>query len=61
MSNEVAYKLTKTYWDSKKMLGNAAKWWNGVSHSMIKNISTKIHSGALKYYKEKGVKIASHH
>ena len=30
MSNEVAYKLTKTYWDSKKMLGNAAKWWNGV-------------------------------
>ena len=61
MSNEVAYKLTKTYWDSKKMLGNAAKWWNGVSHSMIKNISTKIHPGALKYYKEKGVKIASHH
>ncbi len=61
MSDEVAYKLTKTYWDSKKMLGNAAKWWNGVSHGMIKNISTKIHPGALKYYKEKGAAIAAHH
>ena len=61
MSNDVAYKLTKTYWNSKKMLGNAAKWWNGVSAKMIKNISTKIHPGALKYYNEIGVKIESHH
>ena len=29
--------------------------------NMINNISTKIHPGALKYYKEKGVKISSHH
>ncbi len=61
MSDDVAYKLTKTYWDSKKMLGNAAKWWNGVSADMISNISTKIHPGALKYYKEIGAKIADHH
>ena len=61
MSDDVAYKLTKTYWDSKKMLGNAAKWWNGVTVKMINNISTKIHPGALKYYKEIGAKIAAHH
>ena len=61
MSDDVAYKLTKTYWDSKEMLGNAAKWWNGVSADMISNISTKIHPGALKYYNEIGVKIAAHH
>ena len=61
MSNDVAYKLTKTYWNSKKMLGNAAKWWNGVSAKMIINISTKIHPGALKYYNEIGAKIESHH
>ena len=61
MSDDVAYKLTKTYWDSKEMLGNAAKWWNGVSADMISNISTKIHPGALKYYKEIGAKIAAHH
>ena len=28
---------------------------------MISNISTKIHPGALKYYKEIGAKIATHH
>ena len=61
MSDDVAYKLTKTYWDSKKMLGDAAKWWNGVTTKMINNISTKIHPGALKYYKEIGTKIAAHH
>ena len=61
MSNDVAYKITKTYWDSKKMLGSAAKWWNGVSAHMISNISTKIHPGALKYYQEIGAKIATHH
>ena len=61
MSDDVAYKLTKTYWNSKKMLGNAAKWWNGVTAKMINNISTKIHPGALKYYKEIGAKIAAHH
>ena len=61
MSDDVAYKLTKTYWDSKEMLGNAAKWWNGVNADMISNISTKIHPGALKYYNEIGAKIAAHH
>ncbi len=61
MSDDVAYKLTKTYWDSKEMLGNAAKWWNGVSTDMISNISTKIHPGALKYYKEVGAKVADQH
>ena len=61
MSSDVAYNLTKTFWESKNSLGQAAKWWNGVEFSMINNISTKIHPGALKYYKEKGVKISSHH
>ena len=61
MSFDVAYNLTKTFWESKNSLGQAAKWWNGVEFNMINNISTKIHPGALKYYKEKGVKISSHH
>ena len=61
MSSDVAYNLTKTFWESKNSLGQAAKWWNGVEFNMINNISTKIHPGALKYYKEKGVKISSHH
>ncbi len=61
MSNKVAYNLTKTYWESKGSLGQAAKWWNGVDMTMIKNISTKIHAGALKYYREKGANVLMHH
>ena len=61
MSDEVAYNLTKAYWDNKGKLGEAAKWWNGVTPKMLSNISTKIHPGAIKLYKEIGAKLADHH
>ena len=61
MSKDVAYNLTKAYWENKGKLGEAAKWWNGVTPKMISNVSTKIHSGAIKYYQEIGIKLANHH
>jgi TRAP transporter TAXI family solute receptor len=61
MSNDTAYLLTKTYWENKKSLGEAAKWWNGVSLDMLENILTDIHPGAKKYYQEVGAKLATHH
>ena len=61
MSKDVAYNLTKAYWENKGKLGEAAKWWNGVTPEMISNVSTKIHSGAIKYYQEIGIKLANHH
>mgnify|MGYP005678133071 CR=1 FL=1 len=61
MSKKVAYNLTKAYWENKGKLGEAAKWWNGVTPEMISNVSTKVHSGAVKYYEERGVKLADHH
>jgi TRAP transporter TAXI family solute receptor len=61
MNNDVAYNLTKAYWDNKGKLGNAAKWWNGVSVKMLSNISTKIHPGAIKFYKEINANLADHH
>jgi TRAP transporter TAXI family solute receptor len=61
MSEEVAYNLTKAFWGNKGKLGEAAKWWNGVTTDMLSNVSTKIHSGAIKYYEEIGVKLADHH
>ena len=61
MSDDVAYNLTKAYWENKGKLGEAAKWWNGVTTKMLSNVSTKIHSGAIKYYQEIGVKLANHH
>ena len=61
MDDNTAYMLTKTYWENKNVLGEAAKWWNGVSLPMLENILTDIHPGAKKYYKEVGANLAQHH
>ena len=61
MDDETAYMLTKTYWENKKVLGAAAKWWDGVSLQMLENILTDIHPGAKKYYDEVGAQLAAHH
>jgi len=61
MSEDVAYSLTKAYWENKKALGTAAKWWDGVRPDMLANVLTEIHSGAKRYYKEVGVPVAAHH
>jgi len=61
MDNATAYAMTKTYWESKGSMSAGAKWWAGVSLEMLENISTEIHPGAVKYYKEVGAKLAAHH
>jgi len=61
MDEATAYNLTKTFWENKAGLGNAAKWWNGVSLDMLSNITTDIHPGAKKYYNEIGAPLAKHH
>lgn len=61
MDDETAYQLTKTFWENKKSLGAAAKWWNGVSLDMLGSIQTEIHPGAKRYYREAGATLAAHH
>ena len=61
MDENTAYMLTKTYWENKNILGEAAKWWDGVSLSMLDNILTDIHPGAKRYYQEIGANLAEHH
>ena len=61
MDEETAYQLTKTYWENKAKLGEAAKWWDGVSLKMLENILTDIHPGARRYYQEAGASLAAHH
>jgi TRAP transporter TAXI family solute receptor len=61
MDDATAYAMTKTYWESKVSMSAGAKWWAGVSLDMLENISTEIHPGAVKYYKEVGAKLAAHH
>ncbi len=54
MSDEVAYQLTKTYWEEKQKMGKANPWWNGVNKDYLAAIIGPIHPGAEKYYKEVG-------
>lgn len=54
MDEDTAYALTKTFWEQKAKMGAAAAWWNGVDKGLMANITTKLHPGAIKYYKEAG-------
>jgi TRAP transporter TAXI family solute receptor len=55
MDDDTAYQLTKTYWEGKAAMGEAAPWWNGVDEGLMSNIPGKIHPGAIRYYKEAGM------
>ena len=59
MSEEVIYKMTKSFWEHIDEMYSVTSWAKGALNK--KNIfaqnSTKLHPGALKYYKEIGIKI----
>jgi len=57
MSDDAAYALTKTFWEGKETMGKGAPWWNGVDEGLMENITSKIHPGAVRYYKEAGVEL----
>ncbi len=55
MDDDTAYMLTKTYWENKGKMAEAAKWWGGVDAGLMENITGKIHPGAIRYYEEAGI------
>ena len=61
MDDDTAYQLTKTFWDSREKMAANAAWWAAVSPDMLENISTEMHPGAIKLYKEKGIALSDHH
>lgn len=56
---DVIYKMTKTFWEHIDEMWSVTRWAKGALNK--KNIfaqnNTKLHPGALKYYKEIGIKI----
>jgi TRAP-type uncharacterized transport system substrate-binding protein len=61
MAEDVAYQLTKTFWDHKVKMGQDAAWWKGVDKELLSNIEGRVHPGALKYYQEAGFPLADAH
>ena len=57
MDEETAYQLTKTFWEQKAKMTETAPWWKGVNEALMSNITTKLHPGAVKYYKEAGFEL----
>jgi len=54
MSDDVAYELTKTFWEQREAMGEAAPWWLAVDQALMETITGQIHPGAIRYYKEAG-------
>jgi TRAP transporter TAXI family solute receptor len=52
MSEETAYKFTKSFWESKPKLEKQSIWWKAITPDNLEMFNAKLHKGALKYYNE---------
>lgn len=57
MSDDLAYQLTRTFWEQKSAMGQNNAWWNAVTVDGLDSLGAKLHPGALKYYREAGVAV----
>jgi TRAP transporter TAXI family solute receptor len=55
MSDEAAYTLTKTFWEQKAQMADAARWWAGVDAGLMEAVGVTFHPGAARYYDEIGM------
>ncbi len=57
MDDDTAYRLTKAFWEQKQALGQANAWWDAVTFDNLQTLGARLHPGALRYYRERGVTI----
>ncbi len=57
MPEELAYKLTKAFWENRKLIAEAHATGKGLDVAGVRYGVVKVHPGAQRYYKEKGVEI----
>lgn len=60
MEEDLAYQLTKTFWEQKAAMGKSGAWWDAVTTDGLGSLGGKLHAGALKYYQEAGVTVPEH-
>jgi TRAP transporter TAXI family solute receptor len=61
MDDDTAYLLTKTFWETREDMVSDSAWWNGVSTELLGTITSQIHPGAIRYYKEIGAPLSDAH
>jgi TRAP transporter TAXI family solute receptor len=57
LPEEIAYTLTKAFWENKQIIADAHAIGKGLDIKGIRYGVAKVHPGALRYYKEVGVEI----
>jgi len=57
MGDDLAYQLTRTFWEQKSAMGQNNAWWDAVTVDALDSLGAKLHPGALKYYREAGVAV----
>jgi TRAP transporter TAXI family solute receptor len=57
MSDATAYAITKAFWTQKTALGERNPAWRSVTAQSLAKLGVKLHRGALRYYREAGIKI----
>ena len=57
LSSKDAYRITKAFWTVRALLARSDPAWTSVTPTQLSMLGTKLHPGALRYYREAGVKI----
>jgi uncharacterized protein len=57
MSDTTAYAITKALWTQKGALLQRNTAWRSVTPASLAKLGVKLHKGALRYYREAGIKI----
>jgi TRAP transporter TAXI family solute receptor len=57
MSDKLAYAITKAFWSERGALVQRNPSWNAVTPAALAKLGVRLHPGALRYYREAGIKV----
>ena len=57
MSAATAYAVTKAFWSQRDALAKRNPPWQAVSPAALATLKVRLHRGALRYYREAGIKV----
>lgn len=57
MDEETAYRIVRTFWERREEMARTNPWWAGVTFDDVPKIGVRLHPGAARFYRERGVQI----